>query len=119
VKNVCAGAIAAAERGKPRSIYFLTDGAPIETREFLSALMRTQGVEPPTRTIPHWLAAATAFVTEGLWSLFGAKNPPPVTRAAVKLIGEPVTVNDALARREIGYREVITREAGLAELAAA
>jgi nucleoside-diphosphate-sugar epimerase len=116
VRNVCAGAIAAAERGRPRGIYFLTDGAPVETRAFLSALLRTQGVEPPSRTVPHAVAAAVAFVAEGLWRAFGVKSPPPVTRTAVKLLGEPVTVNDALARREIGYREAITREQGLAEM---
>ena len=36
---------------------------------------------------------------------------------AVRLFGEPVTVSDAKARRELGYRGSTTREAGLAALA--
>jgi len=35
---------------------------------------------------------------------------------AVRLFGEPVTVNDAKARRELGYQGRTTREAGLAAL---
>jgi len=42
-----------------------------------------------------------------------------MTRTALLLIGEEVTVNDALARRELGYREVISREQGLREMAVA
>ena len=43
--------------------------------------------------------------------------PPPVTRTAVLLIGQEVTVDDAKARRELGYRPVTEREAGLAAIA--
>jgi nucleoside-diphosphate-sugar epimerase len=34
----------------------------------------------------------------------------------VELIGSQVTVNDSKARRELGYKPVMTRERGLAEL---
>ena len=32
--------------------YFVTDGEPVVFREFVSELLRTQGVEPPTRSVP-------------------------------------------------------------------
>ena len=41
---------------------------------------------------------------------------PPVTKTAIALVGHEVTVDDAKARRELGYAGKVTREAGLAEM---
>jgi nucleoside-diphosphate-sugar epimerase len=109
VANVVEGAILAAERGKPGEIYFLTDGAPVEFREFVTAFMATYGVDAGTKTVPRWLAKTAAALT-------GWMKNPPVTKTAVALIGVEVTVDDAKARRELGYVGKKTREAGLAEL---
>jgi nucleoside-diphosphate-sugar epimerase len=116
VKNVCAGLIACAERGRGGEIYFLTDGEPIEVRAFLTELLATQGVTPSSSAIPFWVARAAAFGAEATWRLLRKKGEPPVTRSAVRLIGDEVTVDDSKARRELGYAPVITREAGLAEM---
>jgi nucleoside-diphosphate-sugar epimerase len=118
VKNVCAGLIACAERGRGGEIYFLTDGAPVEVRQFLTALLATQGVTPSDGALPYWVARAAAWSAEAVWRILGKKGEPPVTRSAVRLIGDEVTVDDAKARRELGYAPVITREAGLAEMRA-
>ncbi len=116
VRNVCEGALKAAERGQAGEIYFLTDGPPVEFRAFISDLLATAGIEPPVKTIPRFLARAGAATMEGVWRLFGLRGAPPVTRTAVRLIGEQVTVNDAKARRELGYHGSVTREEGLAEM---
>jgi RNase P/RNase MRP subunit p29 len=39
-----------------------------------------------------------------------------VTRTAIALVGQEVTVVDAKARRELGYTGHVSRERGLAEL---
>jgi nucleoside-diphosphate-sugar epimerase len=116
VSNVCEGAILAAERGRGGEIYFLTDGEPVEVRSFLTALLRTQGLDPGERSLPRWLAGAMAWTVETAWLKLGLKGTPPITRTAIKLIGEEVTVNDAKARRELGYKGAVTREAGLAAM---
>ena len=36
-------------------MYFLTDGEPVEFRRFITALLRSQGVEPGTRELPGWV----------------------------------------------------------------
>jgi nucleoside-diphosphate-sugar epimerase len=112
VANVVEGTLLAAERGAGGEIYFLTDGEPVEFRAFLSQLLETQGLAPPTRSIPRWLARAVAGLT-------GWMKQPPITRTAVALIGHEVTVVDAKARRELGYTSHVSRAQGLAELAAA
>ena len=116
VRNVCEGLLAAAERGRAGEIYFLTDGPPIEFRTMIEALLKTQGVEPPTREVPRWLAHAAAIATDKTWRWLRLKRRPPITHAAFHLIGEEVTVNDAKARRELGYVGRVTREEGLREM---
>ena len=43
----------------------------------------------------------------------------PLTRTFLALSAQEMTVDDGKARAELGYRPAITREQGLAELAAA
>ncbi|MBI3172037.1 MAG: NAD-dependent epimerase/dehydratase family protein, partial [Hydrocarboniphaga effusa] len=116
VDNVCEGLMLAAEKGKGGEIYFVTDGAPVELRQFVTQLLATQGVDPGGKSMPKGIVQALARVTEWVWETFGLKGAPPVTRMAAHLFGEPVTINDAKARRELGYQGKTTREKGLAEL---
>lgn len=118
VRNVCEGALLAAERGRPGEIYFLTDGAPVEFRGFITAMAATQGADAGQRAVPRALVYALAVFCEFAWRVFKLKGSPPVSRMAVTLTGEQVTVNDAKARRELGYTALVTREAGLAEMRA-
>jgi len=120
VKNVCAGMAAAAESGKPGETYFLTDGAPISYREYLGGMLRAVGRDAGRApTIPLPVARLLARAAEWFWATMNRQGEPPLTRTAVELIGSQVTVNDAKARRELGYQPVCTREQGLSELTAA
>jgi nucleoside-diphosphate-sugar epimerase len=118
VANAAEGVVLASERGRPGGVYFLTDGPPVEFRTFVTALLRTQGVEPPARSVPRGIARALAAALEAVWPARAAR-PPPITRTLLAVMGVEVTVNDARARAELGYHEVVTRERGLAELAEA
>ncbi len=118
VDNVVEGCLLAVEKGRPAGIYFLTDGPPVEFREFLTKLLATQGVAPGNKSLPRALAWSLAVICEAIWNLFHIKSPPPITRVVVNLIGQEVTVTDAKARRELGYQSKTSRETGLADLAA-
>mgnify|MGYP002140057825 CR=1 FL=1 len=85
-------------------------------REFIGALLQTQGLTPPSRSVPRWLARAVAAGGERLWHTLPLPGRPPLTRNAVRLIGEEVTVCDDKARRELGYRGSVSVQAGLAEM---
>ncbi|MCB9731947.1 MAG: NAD-dependent epimerase/dehydratase family protein [Deltaproteobacteria bacterium] len=116
VRNLAAGALLAAERGRPGGVYFLTDGAPVEFRDFITRYLATQGVTPPDKTVPRVIAKPVSALVEGLWVLFRRKTAPPVHRTPVWLMGEEVTVDDGLARRELGYAPAVSVAAGLAEM---
>jgi len=111
VQNVVDGAILAAEKGRGGEIYFLTDGEPVEWREFVTKMLATQGVDAGTREVPRWLAKTVMVMTSWM-------KQPPVTRTALALIGHEVTVDDSKARSELGYAPRVSIDAGLAEMRA-
>jgi nucleoside-diphosphate-sugar epimerase len=116
VANACEGAMLAGERGRPGEVYFLTDGEPVELRGFFEQLFRTQGVEPPTGSVPRPLASLAAAVAEPIWRTLRLRSSPPAPRAALALLGHEMTVVDAKARRELGYVGRKSIAEGLAEL---
>jgi nucleoside-diphosphate-sugar epimerase len=118
VRNVAAGIVAAARRGRPGEAYFLTDGDPVEFRDFWSRMLATQGVSPPTASLPRPVAMAGAAATEFTWWALRRRGQPPLDRMTVALLSDECTVRDGKARRELGYRPEVTVEAGLAEMAA-
>jgi len=119
IDNVVEGLVLGAERGKPGGVYFITDGEPVVFREFVSDLLRTQGVEPPTRKLPAGIAGAAAVALENTWKLLRRPGSPPITRFAVWVSSQECTIDISRARDELGYKPVKTRAEGLAELAPA
>jgi nucleoside-diphosphate-sugar epimerase len=118
VGNVVEGLILAAEKGAPGEAYFVTDGEPVLFRDFVTALLETQGVEPPGRSIPAWAAAPLARVAETAWRLLPLSGAPPMTTFRAWLLTQECTIDVSKARAELGYAPVVSREQGLAELSA-
>jgi nucleoside-diphosphate-sugar epimerase len=116
VTNVCEGIMLAAVRGGGGEVYFLTDGEPIEVRTFFTELAATAGLEPGDRSLPRWVVRAAAGLAETAWRFLPLSGQPPVTRAAVALTGQEMTVKDAKARHELGYQSTLDRTTGLAAL---
>jgi nucleoside-diphosphate-sugar epimerase len=116
VDNVVHGLRLAAERGSDREVYFVTDTDRVVFRDFVSALIRTQGLEPPGRSVPTLAARAVAAGAEDAWRLLPLPGRPPVTRFAVWVSSQECTIDVSKARGELGYEPVRGRDDGLAEL---
>jgi nucleoside-diphosphate-sugar epimerase len=116
VDNVVEGLLLAAERGHPGEAYFVTDGEPVVFREFVTAMLQTQGVEPPDRSLPAWTAAPLARVAEAAWKVLPLSGAPPMTRFRSWLLTQECTIEIGKAREELGYAPVVSHEQGLAEL---
>lgn len=116
VINVCHGAILAAERSSGGQAYFLSDGDVVQFRDWITTLMQMAGVKVNSLSIPRWLAWKIAGLVEGVWRIAQLKNEPPISRTLVRLIGQEVTFSDCKAREDLGYRPIMTRDRGLAEL---
>jgi nucleoside-diphosphate-sugar epimerase len=117
VDNAVHGLVLAARAPEPGSVYFVTDGAPLVFRDFVTRLLATQGVEPPRRSVPRRVAQALAAVAEAAWRALPLAGRPPLTRLAVWLSGLEVTIDTTRARTELGYAPVRTVDEGRAELA--
>jgi len=117
VANTVEGLWLGATRAEPGNVYFVTDGEPVVFREFVSAMLETQGVTPPTGSVPAGVASVAAGAAERTWRLLRRQGPPPLTRFAVWVSSQECTIDTGRAERELGYRPVTSREQGLAELA--
>jgi nucleoside-diphosphate-sugar epimerase len=118
VDNVVEGLLCANERGRPGEAYFVTDGEPVVFREFVTSMLQTQGVEPPDRSLPAWTAAPLARVAETAWKLLPLPGEPPMTTFRSWLLTQECTIDISKARRDLGYKPIVTHAQGLAELAA-
>jgi nucleoside-diphosphate-sugar epimerase len=116
VDNVVEGLVLAAEKGAAGEAYFVTDGEPVVFREFVSAMLETQGTEPPDRKLPAWLAGAMASVAEPAWRLLPLPGTPPLSRFTYWVLTQECTIDISKARSELGYEPVVSRDEGLAEL---
>ncbi|RKH32804.1 NAD-dependent epimerase/dehydratase family protein [Corallococcus praedator] len=118
VANAVEGLLLAAEKGRGGQAYFVTDGPPVEFRAFVTALLKTQGVDPGDKSLPTALAAMVAVTSDLVWDVLGLKSTPPLSRTELLLAGQEVTVSDEKARQELGYTGSVSREEGLRSLAA-
>lgn len=80
----------------PAEVYFLSDGPPVQWRSWLTQLIQTQGLKPPTATVPIWLAWIIAIILENLPFLDYSTRPAApsdvrLTRQMLSLTGMQVT----------------------------
>ncbi|HVE68011.1 MAG TPA: NAD-dependent epimerase/dehydratase family protein [Solirubrobacteraceae bacterium] len=119
VDNTVEGLVLGATKGRPGGVYFVTDGEPVVFREFIAELLDTQGIAAPDKDAPEAVVRTLAPVLEAVWGALRRPGPPPVTRLTYWLSAQECTIDISLARRELGYDPVKTREQGMAELRAA
>ena len=70
----------------------------------------------PDKSVPPAVAKLAAAAAERIWRLLKRPGSPPLTRFAVWVSSQECTIDISRAERELGYRPVISREEGLAEL---
>jgi nucleoside-diphosphate-sugar epimerase len=116
IANLCAAVALALGRGRGGEVYFISDGAPVPFRSIVSALLETQGLVIPEKTVPRAVVRTVATIGDILAKISGGKIVPPLTRQAYATSAVEVSFNIGKARRELGYEPVISREEGLAEL---
>jgi nucleoside-diphosphate-sugar epimerase len=119
VDNAVEGLMLAAERGRPGEAYFVTDGEPVVFREFVTAMLETQGVEPPDRSLPAWTAGPMARFAEAAWKALPLRGAPPMTTFRAWILTQECTIDISKARDELGYAPLVSHEQGLAEMKAA
>jgi nucleoside-diphosphate-sugar epimerase len=83
--------------------YILVNDEPVTQRDYLNAIAAELGVPAPSRRIPYRLAIAMAAVAESAARVTRRRQPPPVTRFGVQLLGGENRYNIGRARRDLGF----------------
>ena len=114
VDNVIEAIECALERGEGGRAYFITDPEQKTFREFVASLASIQGLSiDKLRSIPYWLALALGRLMDAAWAIMRKAGDPPVSRSMMRMIGREFSLNDAAARRELGYAGRTSRDVGL------
>ncbi|MDJ0734224.1 MAG: NAD-dependent epimerase/dehydratase family protein [Nostocaceae cyanobacterium] len=116
VDNLVEAICLACVKGNDKQVYMVTDDEPITVKDYFTQVLKIQGVTPPNKNIPSFIAKPLATAIEFIWKLFGIKGIPPLYRFELSFVAMPRKYNIAKIKRELGYQPVVTREMGLQEL---
>lgn len=103
-------------KGTPGQAYFIADDGTRSMKEFLGALVKTQGVTLADKSMPSFAIRPAARLIEKAYRVGRAAKKPPMTRFAIDMLSSTVTVKTDRAKKELGYAPVISVEDGLAQL---
>ena len=104
-------------KGEGGGVWFVLDDGVHTLRHLVEGMARSRGVDLGNKNVPAWLVRSLAYVCESIWRLFSIKTAPPITRLAAQVMAAECVLDDSKARRELGYKPVISVEDGLRELA--
>ena len=116
IDNVVHGMRLVMDKGRAGEVYFVTDGAPVDFRKFITDMLATRGVEAPTKSVPRALVAPVVRIGEILAKLTKGRLHGPMSWQEYATLGVEVTLDISKARRELGYMPVISIEDGMADL---
>lgn len=119
IDNLCHGVDLALRHGRGGETYFLSDGEPVVFRNFISALLESQGEPAPDKTVPRPLVRAVAALGDLIGSASRGRRPVPLTLQSFAASAVEVTLDIGKARRDLGYAPVVSIADGLAELSGA
>jgi dihydroflavonol-4-reductase len=100
VEDAARGHLLAAELGKVGERYLL-GGKNLTLKEMLDALAKITGQPAPERQIPHGMALMAAYAEAAFSRATGREPRIPIE--GVRIARHKMFVNDAKARKELGY----------------
>lgn len=108
VRDVAEGALlaGAAERANGRA-YLLVNDEPVTQRDFLTLLAAELGAAAPVWQIPYRAALTMGAVAESLWHLSRRREPPPVMRYGLRLLGGENRFCIGRAKQELGFSPAV------------
>jgi len=108
VRDVAAGHLLAAERGKIGERYILGN-RNMTLKQLFDALAAITGIPSPRMKVPHWLPMIVAGVSEGLAKV--TKRAPRVSLDSVRMSRHTMFFDASKAVRELGLPQTPVEEA--------
>ncbi len=107
VRDVAAGHLAAAEKGKAGERYILGH-RNMSLKEILDTLARLTGLPAPSVRLPHWIPLSAAAVATG-WARVSGK-PPRFSLESVRMSTHRMFFDGSRAVRELGLPQTPVEE---------
>jgi hypothetical protein len=84
--------------------FFIADREQQTFRAFIASLADVQGLSiDRLRSTPYWLASGIGRAMDAVWSFMRRQSDPPISHSMIRMIGRGFSIDDAAARRELGY----------------
>jgi nucleoside-diphosphate-sugar epimerase len=93
--------------------YLLVNDEPVTQREFICAIAAELGAPAPARHIPYQLGLMLGAAAEHLGHLSRRRQPPPVMRYGMQLLGGENRFSITRARRELGFAPLVDLAEGV------
>jgi nucleoside-diphosphate-sugar epimerase len=108
VDDVAQGILLASEAGHAEGrSYLLVNDEPVTQRDFLAAIAAELEVAVPTRRIPYEPTVMLGAVSENLGRLARRRQPPPLMRYGIRLLGGENRFIISRARQELGFGPLV------------
>lgn len=91
--------------------YFIGQEEPVVLWDWIADLLARSGAPPVSRTLSLRSAYALGFACEAAWKLARRSSEPPLTRFVALQLGTSHSYDMEPARRDFGYREVVSTAA--------
>jgi nucleoside-diphosphate-sugar epimerase len=98
--------------------YFLSQGEPMPIWEVVNRILEAGGLPPVTRTISPSLAYGIGAVLEKLYLVMRLRGEPLMTRFVARELSTAHWFDLSAARRDLGYRPVVSFDEGIERLRA-
>ncbi len=118
VDNAAAAHLQAARALSPSApcagrAYFVNDPEPVALWPWINRVFAEVGLPGLTARIPYWVARGLGGVAEGVWTLLGREDDPPMTRFVAAQLATSHTYDVQPAVDAFGYAPVVGAEDGL------
>ena len=87
--------------------YLLVNDEPVRQRDYLAAIATELGVTAPARRIPYGLAVMLGAASENIGRLARRRQPPPLMRYGIRLLGGENRFVISRARQELGFEPLV------------
>jgi nucleoside-diphosphate-sugar epimerase len=113
-RDAAHGVLLASEAGQAAGrAYLLVNDEPVTQRDFISAIAAELGAPTPTRHIPYSVGLMLGAVAENLGRLARRREPPPVMRYGMQLLGGENRFTITRARHELGFAPLVDLAEGV------
>lgn len=97
--------------------YFINEPSPVRLWDWINDILALGGIPPVRKTISAGLAKGVGGMMEVAYTVLGCTSEPPMTRFLASQLSQSHTYSIENARRDFGYRPLLTIEEGMQRLA--